>query len=1122
MPESIAMKNRLRRWRKFFSRLFLLAAPFAAVAGLFLFCSLIFQQDTNPSIEYDDDEAKELSALRSFDNDLDAVPIPVIDVDYSRGNETSWRPKGEAPIIRELVEQGKLPPVEQRVPKEPLVLKGVDGIGKYGGAWIEAIWSEGRFNSIDQTHSYSTLLRFSPRGLPVAPHIAKSYEHSADNRVFTIHLRKGMKWSDGHPFTADDIMYWYEAEVIAPIFAGGSPSGETIRHVGGDGIVSKIDQYTVRVEFEKPHGLFLIELASGNSRHLTNSPKHYLERFHPTRGDQDLIQETMKALRVPSPMALYNRIKRPDNPQHPRLWPWIYASYTPSGPWGFVRNPYYFAVDTEGNQLPYFDKLHWELKSRDLLGVAAANGEFNLQTTALTFSQYTLLMSQRERWGYEIRHWEPSSRSTLVIQPNLNRKVLPEQPTSGYKKQLLNERLFRRGLSLAINRDAIIDTAFAGVGEKSQVEPGRSSPFHEPKLKNSFIEYDPERASDLLDSIGFSNRDREGFRAGPNGERIEFYIHCAEIVDSNALQMVIDDWATIGVRARLRMRSQRLWRTEVSGLQHDISAALSFAEYIPTLNPRMFLPGSDWSDYARGFAIWYESGGMSGNPEADKPGAIEPPLDHPLRKAMELFDQSRMSLSLEDQVETFREILLIAAENTWTINIATAPPYLALVGNDIRNVPELALAGDDIRTPGNLYMETWYMEESNLTERANLQLQRQILEPTPLPGLEGKAINGAAATSSNGSSRALIGKLIVVMIIGSLLLFLILAALRHPFIAKRLVIMVPTMVIISILSFIIIQLPPGDYLTTLIISLEEEGGEASEQQLQEFKDLFYLEDPAYKQYLRWSGLYWFVSFKPEDTGLLQGNLGRSMATQKPVAELVGDRVLLTFLVSIGTIIFTWAFAIPVGIISAVRQYSAFDYISTLIGFIGMSIPNFLLAILLMYASAELFDFSASGLFSPEFSAQPGWSWPKFVDLMKHIWVPVLVLGTGGTASMIRIMRGNLLDELKKPYVQTARAKGVRPVKLIMKYPVRLGLNPFISGIGSLFPQLVSGGAITAIILSLPTVGPLMLDAFRSEDMYLAGSMLMLLSFLGVCGTLVSDLLLLVLDPRIRMEKGGSK
>ncbi len=327
---------------------------------------------------------------------------------------------------------------------------------------------------------------------------------------------------------------------------------------------------------------------------------------------------------------------------------------------------------------------------------------------------------------------------------------------------------------------------------------------------------------------------------------------------------------------------------------------------------------------------------------------------------------------------------------------------------------------------------------------------------------------------------------------------------------------------VSVIAFTIVQLPPGDFLTSHIAQLEISGDELDLRKIEDLRDIFGLTEPIWKQYLKWVGLPWFVSFRDEDRGLLQGHMGLSMESQNAVNAVVGDRIILTMTISVCALLFTWIVALPIGVYSAVRQYSVGDYLATFIGFIGMSVPNFLLALILMYLSNRYFGVPISGLFSAEFAAQEHWNLPKFVDLLKHVWVPFLVLGVTGTAGMIRIMRGNLLDELKKPYVTTALAKGVRPLKVLLKYPVRLALNPFISGIGALFPQLISGGAIVALILSLPTVGPLLLRSLQMEDMYLAGSMILVLSTLGILGTLVSDLLLLILDPRIRMEDGGTR
>ena len=356
---------------------------------------------------------------------------------------------------------------------------------------------------------------------------------------------------------------------------------------------------------------------------------------------------------------------------------------------------------------------------------------------------------------------------------------------------------------------------------------------------------------------------------------------------------------------------------------------------------------------------------------------------------------------------------------------------------------------------------------------------------------------------------------------GLITLGILVAGVRHPYIGRRLLIMVPTLLLISMVTFVIIQLPPGDYVSTQVLQLKLTGDQNAIAQVEQLRTIFHLDEPVLSQYSRWMGFRWFGTFKPEDKGLLQGDLGRSMETLRTVNDTVGDRILLTFLISLGTILFTWVLALPIGIYSAVRQYSAGDYLLTFLGFIGMCVPNFLLAIVLMFLSSRYLGINVSGLFSPAYSATPEWSWGKAADLAKHVWLPVVVIAASGTAGMIRVMRGNLLDELRKPYVTTAMAKGVRPFRLLMKYPVRLALNPFISGIGGIFPALISGGALVAIVLSLPMVGPILLDALMTQDIYLAGSMLMVLSLLGVLGTLVSDLLLLWLDPRIRMG-GGSK
>jgi peptide/nickel transport system permease protein len=325
------------------------------------------------------------------------------------------------------------------------------------------------------------------------------------------------------------------------------------------------------------------------------------------------------------------------------------------------------------------------------------------------------------------------------------------------------------------------------------------------------------------------------------------------------------------------------------------------------------------------------------------------------------------------------------------------------------------------------------------------------------------------------------------------------------FMVKRTLYMIPTLFAISLVSFIIIQLPPGDYLTTLVAALASQGEQVDPAALQALRERYGLGQPVYVQYFKWiSGI------------LFRGDFGQSFAWNMPVSALIWERLVLTFVLSFASLMFVWVVAFPIGIYSAVKQYSMGDYFATFIGFIGLATPNFLLALVLMYVAFKYFGQSVGGLFSPQFQEAP-WSWAKALDLFAHIWIPVVIIGTEGTAGLIRIMRANLLDELRKPYVVTARAKGLPEWKVILKYPVRLALNPFISTVGWVLPGLVSGSAIVSIVLSLPTTGPLLIRALQSQDMYLAGAFILMLSALTVVGTLLSDVLLAWLDPRIRYE-----
>ena len=324
------------------------------------------------------------------------------------------------------------------------------------------------------------------------------------------------------------------------------------------------------------------------------------------------------------------------------------------------------------------------------------------------------------------------------------------------------------------------------------------------------------------------------------------------------------------------------------------------------------------------------------------------------------------------------------------------------------------------------------------------------------------------------------------------------------YIIKRLLILPFLLFIFSIIAFILIQAPPGDFLTSYIAELAASGSSIERAQIDALRALYGLDQPLYIQYFKWIGR------------LLTGDLGFSLDWQKPISELIGERLALTLALGVGTFIFTWLVAIPIGILSATRQYSFFDYFFTVFNYIGVATPTFMTALVLMWIAFKYYGLSVTGLFSPEY-IDAVWSWDRTVDLLKHLWLPVVILGLDGTARLARVMRANLLDELKKPYMEMARAKGMSEWSLVMKYPVRLALNPLVSTIGWYLPLIFSGSVIVATVMNLPTIGPMLLRALISQDMYLAETIILIYMILAIIGTLISDILLAWLDPRIRME-----
>jgi peptide/nickel transport system permease protein len=326
------------------------------------------------------------------------------------------------------------------------------------------------------------------------------------------------------------------------------------------------------------------------------------------------------------------------------------------------------------------------------------------------------------------------------------------------------------------------------------------------------------------------------------------------------------------------------------------------------------------------------------------------------------------------------------------------------------------------------------------------------------------------------------------------------------FLLRRFIYMIFTVWVITIIAFAVIQLPPGDYVTSLVSQMLSQGvDEIAPEFVEQLREQYGLNDPVYVQYFKWIRNI-----------VVHGDFGYSFTLRRDAREIILERLPMTFALTSASVVFIWFVSLPIGIFSAVRKYSWGDYLATFIGFIGLSVPNFLFALILMYLSYRYGGQALIGLFSQEYANAP-WSWEKLFDMLKHLWIPVIIIGIGGTAGLIRTLRANLLDELNRPYVDTARAKGVPERKLLLKYPLRYALNPFVSTIGLVLPGLVAGEVIVSIVLNLPTSGPVLLNSLLSQDLYVSAGFILVLSSLTVIGIFISDILLVLLDPRIRLE-----
>jgi peptide/nickel transport system substrate-binding protein len=593
----------------------------------------------------------------------------------------------EAPVLAALVAAGSLPPLEERLPATPKIVTPVEGPGQYGGTWRMGLLG-GQDNALlTRTISYEHLVRWTPDWTDIEPNVAESYEVNEDATEFTFKLREGMKWSDGEPFTADDILFWYEDILSNEEYRAIHPTPSWLQSGGERVVVEKVDDYTVVFRFAAPSGLFIQRMATPDGAELTRWPKHYLQQFHPNHNTTDLdalIAENnatdwvnlmqLKGGGVPG--TPYDA--RWQNGDLPTLNGWMLT--TPYGAGTQVvaeRNPFYFKVDTEGRQLPYIDKLVYDVgDDAEVLVLRALNGEIDMQDRHIaTLPNKAVFTDNMEQGEYHFFETVPSSMNTMILALNLTHK-------DPVKREIFQNKDFRIALSLAINRQEIIDAIHVGQGEPWQLAPRPTSPFYHETLAKQYTEYDPEQANAILDGI-FPEKNADGIRLGPDGNPISFPMDVASNQTGNvdALDLIQGYWRAVGVDMQINSIDRSLLYTRKDTNEHDATVWGGDGGLDVILEPRWYFPYSGESLYGEAWQVWYN------NPSGE--GSLTPPEEPPAgpKQQMELYDQIKATGDPEQQAALMMQILDIAAEEFYAIGISLPSPGYGIVKNNFHNVP---------------------------------------------------------------------------------------------------------------------------------------------------------------------------------------------------------------------------------------------------------------------------------------------------------------------------------------------------------------------------------------------------------------------------------------------------
>lgn len=634
---------------------------------------------------------------RSPANDAALLPTPTLD--SVRVHAVSEWPVAkprlfqEAPMLVARVQAGQLPPVAQRLPQEPQVVTPPEQYGPYGGTWRRY----GTDLADIQTYvvhriSYPNLLRWSPKADRLLPNLMTRWEITDHSKSFTFHLRRGVRWSDGYPFTADDILFWYrhvlQNKDLTPSIAREYKRGGELM------TLEKLDAYTVRFRFKEPNGRFLENMAAMPGWEMVDLAEHYFRQFHPDFVPLDRLVADARRAGFSFWYQRFQALRDWPNPDAPRLWPWIVTTPPPARPIVLERNPYFWKVDPDGNQLPYIDRITFDIFDPETINLKAINGEVDMQNRHLRFENYPLLMDHARQGHYRVLRWIDSNGGSNNLALNMNSR-------DPFKQKLFGDKRFRIALSLAIDRNEINEACYFGAGMPRQCAPPPTSLFYDASYETAYTRFDPETANRLLDEVGLTLRDSAGLRLGADGKPLSLKIDMLPMACStSALELVAQQWTAVGIKTEVNVLARQLFYQRKAALMHDVGAWFGADEQDPLLDPRWFFPWKDESIQGIAYAAWFRSNGKKGQ---------EPPPE--IKECMELYRQIEVSPNLERQRKLFMNIIALNRENLWVIGTIGQVPVLYVVSDRFRNVPEVAISGWQFRGPANTAPECYAIDD---------------------------------------------------------------------------------------------------------------------------------------------------------------------------------------------------------------------------------------------------------------------------------------------------------------------------------------------------------------------------------------------------------------------------